>query len=460
MRLAWFSPMPPVRTGIAACSAELVDALASEHEIDVYPHDSHDFVWRNRLRPYDLTVYQLGNSSHHDYQWPYLFRYPGLAVLHDAHLHHARAAALLRTSRAADYRAEFVANHPGAGADLAELAVAGFDNHLYYYWPMRRLVMAASRMTAVHTPTLAAELQDELPDARIEAIRLGHGVAVSPVAALEARARVRTHLNISPDAIVVGVFGGLTPEKRLPQILDAFHALLPYSPGAHLLLAGATASHYDLEADLAARGLPLRHLNDGTAQGRAFRRANDGTAQGHGRVTVTGYIEDEAALTDTIAATDVALNLRWPSAREVSGPWLRALAAGVPTITLDLVHTAHVPSLDPRTWLRQGGSGPSAVTVAIDILDEDHSLRLAMRRLASDAALRAELAAAGRAYWQREHSLERMVDDYRRLLPLAAASPRPSPELPAHLVTDGGRVLHGLLEEFGLPDRNPLSGVH
>ena len=28
--------MPPVRTGIAACSAELVAALASDHEIDVY----------------------------------------------------------------------------------------------------------------------------------------------------------------------------------------------------------------------------------------------------------------------------------------------------------------------------------------------------------------------------------------------------------------------------------------
>ena len=100
MRLAWFSPMPPVHTGIAACSAELVGALAEEHQIDVYgdhaqgPASAHGFVWNHQRRPYDLNVYQVGNSSHHDYQWPYLFRYPGLVVLHDAHLHHARAAAL------------------------------------------------------------------------------------------------------------------------------------------------------------------------------------------------------------------------------------------------------------------------------------------------------------------------------------------------------------------------------
>src|SRR6478672_11119996 len=110
MRLAWFSPMPPVRTGIAAVSADLVPALADEHAIDVYTHtNAYDFVWRHRQTPYDVVVYQMGNSSHHDYIWPYLFRYPGLTVLHDAHLHHARAATLLRTKRVQDYRSEFAA---------------------------------------------------------------------------------------------------------------------------------------------------------------------------------------------------------------------------------------------------------------------------------------------------------------------------------------------------------------
>src|SRR5215203_2462116 len=120
MRLAWFSPMPPVRSGIAAYSADVLDGLASAHEIDLYVHitqggdarlrSAHDFVWRQAREPYDLTVFQLGNSSHHDYMWPYLFRYPGLAVLHDVHLHHARAAALLRERRADAYRAEFAAS--------------------------------------------------------------------------------------------------------------------------------------------------------------------------------------------------------------------------------------------------------------------------------------------------------------------------------------------------------------
>ena len=141
MRLGWFSPFPPVRTGVAACSAELVAALGRRgHEIDRYPEAAaHDFVWRRRLAPYDLVVYQFGNSSHHDYEWAYALTYPGLVVLHDTRLHHARAAFLLRERRAADYRAEFQWNHPGVPPDVAELAVAGFDSRLYYDWPSRRL---------------------------------------------------------------------------------------------------------------------------------------------------------------------------------------------------------------------------------------------------------------------------------------------------------------------------------
>jgi glycosyltransferase involved in cell wall biosynthesis len=446
MRLAWFSPVPPVPTGIAACSADLLAALSADYEIDTYVDESafamasahppagsmrirsaHDFVWRHRQTPYDLTIFQLGNSSHHDYIWPYLFRYPGLTVLHDVHLHHARAAALLRTRRAADYRAEFSAAEPDTSADAAELAVAGFDSHLYYMWPMTRLVARASRMVAVHTPWTAVDLRERAPGAAIDTIRLGHGALVTPECAGAARARVAARHGIASDAVLFGCFGGLTPDKRIPQVLSAFAALLPYAPGARLLLVGAAARHYDVAADVAARGLQRSTV-------------------------ITGYVETDEALTEYIAACDVTLNLRWPTAREVSGPWLRCLAAGKPTVIVDLAHV-DVPALDPRTWQEIGtASGePRAapVCVAIDIVDEDHSLRLALRRLALDAELRAALGRAAAGWWLREHAPERMFEDYRRVIPLAMARRAPRPDLPAHLVDDGDRTLRRLLQPFG-----------
>ena len=509
MRLAWFSPMPPAASGIATCSAELVAGLSAEHQIDVFVdepaarttvhgtgtlHSAHEFLSRHRARPYDLTVYQLGNSSHHDYLWPYLFRYPGLVVLHDPHLHHARAAALLRTNRPDDYRAEFAASHPDAAPDLGELAVAGFDNHIYYACPMNRLVIQASRMTAVHAAPGAAALTADIPGAYVRHIHLGHGELLSDAQVAALRTKLRRERRITEEAVVFGVFGALTPEKRVPQVLDAFEALLPYSRDAHLILAGAPALYYDVAADVEKRRLGPH-------------------------VTITGYLESETLLTECIAACDVALSLRWPTAREISGPWLRALAAGRPTIIMDLEHLADVPSLDPRTWrlnaagigdsslgtrgsgvalraspredpftdperlipnpgsripnpkppayaaerLRRGlavappectGSGggqiPDPVTVAIDVMDEAHSLRLAMRRLAADPALRAALGSAGRAYWRREHSRARMLEDYRAALAAAAALPVPDPALPRHLVNDGDGRLATLLGGFGV----------
>ena len=113
----------------------------------------------------------------------------------------------------------------------------------------------------------------------------------------------------------------------------------------------------------------------------------------------------------------------------------------------DLTHLSQVPSLDPRTWQLQGLATPTLratrasseggpVTVAIDILDEDHSLRLAMARLAADSDLRRSLGLAARTYWEREHTVERMVEDYERVMRRAVDLTAPETERPPHLCPD------------------------
>ena len=371
--------MPPSRTGVAPYSAEVVEALRADHLIDVYPEArAHDFLWTHLRQPYDLIVYQLGNSTLHEYIWPYLFRYPGLTVLHDGRLHHARAAALLRRERRDDYRTEFAASEQDVSPDAAELGIVGLDNYLYYNWPMRTLVVEASRVTAVHAPILAEELRTRHPGAIVESIRLSQGEVISDSRIRDARARIRTLYGIPDDVVLFGVFGGLTPEKRVPQVLRALAATMLYSANVRLILAGAAPAHYDVEKDIEELGLEKQ-------------------------VTVTGYLDDDDDFTDHLAACDVSVNLRWPTAREVSGPWLRALAAGRPTIIIDLAHMADVPALDPRTWTvaplgSPSDALPTPVTIAIDVLDEDHSLRLAMLRVANDPDLRDRLGVAAREY--------------------------------------------------------------
>jgi len=425
MRVAWFSPLPPAATGVAGYSADLLPMLdAAGLAIDRYQAiNAHDFVWRHRLTPYDLVVYQLGNSEWHEYMWAYLFQYPGLVVLHDPRLHHARAAQLFRMRRIDDYRREFAYNHPRASPSAAEYAVQGLRGAAFYYWPMVRAVVDSARLVAVHNEFVASELRDSHPSARIE--RIHQGVpALSP--APGASARVRRRHAIPLDSLVFVVFGLVTAEKRVEPILRAFSALGTRSSRgatAHLLLVGAN-------------GLPDL----------------DSLIQAHGvadRVHVTGYVAgDEIA--DYLAAGEVVLSLRWPTAEETSRTWAEALSASKATIITSLPHTADVPSLEARTGLPTSRAH-EPVAVSVDLLEEDGGLLAAMARLADDGSLRERLGGAGHQYFRREHQMSVMADDYVRLINTAAAMPIPAVErLPAHLTDDYGALAASIAREIGV----------
>src|SRR3984893_14273669 len=87
----------------------------------------------------------------------------------------------------------------------------------------------------------------------------------------------------------------------------------------------------------------------------------------------------------------------------------------------------------------------------IDLLEEGESLRTAMRGLAAEARLVESLARAGHAYWAREHTLEVMVADYRRVIKEAAARPVPAvADLPAHFTNDYTGLARRIARQLGV----------
>lgn len=430
VKVAWFSPMPPSRSGIAGYSAELVPALRQRgHAIDVFDDGvAHDFVWKQRREPYQLTVFQLGNAACHDFMWAYLFRYPGIVVLHDAQLHQARALYLTKRwlPRRRDYLAEFHANHPEAPPDVGELVAAGLGGNVFFHWPMVRLVIERARVTVVHNQRLADTLREQHAGAAIQAVEMG---VPEPVADSSAAHAVRRSHGIPDTAVVLAAFGGITPEKRIGHIIRALSAIAARHPQLHLLLVGNPAGHYDAQEDARTWGIA-------------------------DRVHLAGFVAD-ADLPAYLRAADICACLRWPTNRETSASWLRCLAAARATIITDLVHLADVPMLDPRGWRAVDVHHPSRdpVAVGIDLLDEEHSLQLALERLAADGGLRDQLGRTGRAWWTTRHRLEMMVDGYDRLLAGATETAIPRPALPAHLTDDGSATLHEIVQNLGVADR-------
>ena len=96
-KLAFVSPLPPERTGIADYSAQLLPALAEHYDVEVVVTQNRvtdhwvqhhlkvrDVSWFTANRnEFDRILYQVGNSPFHQHMLALLSQIPGTVVLHD-----------------------------------------------------------------------------------------------------------------------------------------------------------------------------------------------------------------------------------------------------------------------------------------------------------------------------------------------------------------------------------------
>ncbi|HDL6961763.1 TPA: glycosyltransferase, partial [Yersinia enterocolitica] len=101
LRMAYISPLPPVKSGISDYSAELLPELAHYYNIDVVCEQIEEITddwilsncsildskqFRDSYDSYDRILYHFGNSRYHAYMVPLLIEIPGVVVLHDFYL--------------------------------------------------------------------------------------------------------------------------------------------------------------------------------------------------------------------------------------------------------------------------------------------------------------------------------------------------------------------------------------
>ena len=380
MRVAWFTPFSIRRSGVAAYSAAVLAGLCrdADLDIDVYVDDgdpadlesrlgggvdvraAHDFVWKHARRPYDLTVYQLADASSHAYMWGYVVRYPGLAVLHDVVLHHARRAQRVGARRG-EYRAELRYDRPELHDGVEGIAALGVP-HLLARWPLLRPVLETARRTAVHDQGAADELRRRYPGRRIDVLRFGVGdPGWSPPAG-------------DASGVVFTAVAHTTCVGRIEAVLRALRRVRRETP-ATLCILGPLEDGTGLASAVAAAGL-------------------DADA-----VTVAEPASGTAAVTVPPPRADVCICLPHRSG-EVTDTWMRCLAAGRATIVRARGRLADLPLLDASSWRNLHGSPDDGVAVGVDPRREAETLWLAMRRLAVDGDLRRVLGDRARAWWR------------------------------------------------------------
>ena len=362
MRVAYYSPLPPERSGIADYSALLLPELGRRLELAVVRR-------RSRRAPRaDLALYHVGNDpDHHWWIVEALRRRPGVVVLHDFVLHHLVAGMTLGRGDRDGY---LDAMQREAGAVGRMLAHGVVDGLLPPVWERRAHEFPLTGEVLVHATGLIVH-------SRYVERRVREQGYAGPVWRIPHPAWPRpeglTPAELPEGRFVVGCFGHLNPAKRLPQLLDAFALLRERVPQALLLLVGPLAP-----------GLSL-------PPGEGVQRLD--------------YVGEDR-LWSLLNATDVCVSLRFPTMGETSGVVVRALTVGKPLVVSDIGWFAELPD---------GAAAKMAVGEG-----EVAALAETLESLARDPGRRRAMGEAARALAEREHALAAAAEAYTAALEEAA----------------------------------------
>ncbi len=314
IELQWASPLPPIRSGVADYAAEILPHLAASAPVEVVRPpgwEPPDEGWAKGLRfvPADsqpkrgqIPILHLGNNQYHLWIAHRLRCQGGVVVLHDAVLHHLLVEEAAGEGAWERFARELEAAYPGRGAALARARRWGFSGLLDpFLFPARSVLLSKSRAVLVHSRRAAAAVAAELPGVSVRHVPL----AVARLAGGQ-RAKVRARLGVAPGETVAVHLGYLTPAKGLATVLEGVAALRALGVMVRLLVVGEGGESSALDDSVARLGIAAQ-------------------------VTRWGWASQEE-LAGILAAADLGVVPRYPTAGETSAAVLRFLAAGRPVL--------------------------------------------------------------------------------------------------------------------------------
>jgi glycosyltransferase involved in cell wall biosynthesis len=232
-------------------------------------------------------------------------------------------------------------------------------------------VIAAAQGLIAHSHYVQQQVAAMRPDLPVGVVPMG-----VPLPAPRERHAARARLGLPADALILASFGHINAYKRLEPTLRALLELRDEHPDVRYILVGSISPNYDVAGLIQRMGLASA-------------------------VQVTGYVP-RATFEDYVAAADICLNLRYPTAGETSASLLRLLGAGRPTLVSATGAFAELPP---------------GVAAQVDVDGSEGDLILAYcRLLARRPEVAQAMGAQARAYVAREHTLDAAAQGYMRFL--------------------------------------------
>lgn len=329
-RIAFFSPLPPLQSGISDYSMELVNELSKYFFIDIYIDNDYTpnvelnnnvsvqthNQFKKRKDEYFDIIYQVGNSEYHFYMLSYIKEYPGTVVLHDYNLHGLMYHQMSVKNNVAIYKQYLYEDYDKGFVDnYVNDILTGKSTAKEFELPSNGLVTNHAKKIIVHSDYSKRKLLEK--NINRDVTKILH-YAPGNDQLLE-KSECRKLLDMPKDKLILSTFGHIHETKRIIPILKAFQMITQQNDHAVLYLVG--------KPSISIEKVIHQFIDE------------EGIS---GKVIITGYI-DLNLFETYIGATDICLNLRFPYNGETSGSLMRILSVGRCVIVNDLGSFSEIP---------------------------------------------------------------------------------------------------------------------
>lgn len=323
--IAYFSPIPPNKSGIANYSSILLPFLSKYWDIDIfidgytttepYLQSNFDIYYYKRFealnnsKNYDEIIYHVGNSDNHSYMFDMIKKYPGIVVLHDVFISGIIQWMTARVGKLDEFIEEVIYSHGNHGKELVNMAKKNIIPWDSIVWdlPMSRRVINQAKKVIVHSNWDREIISKHYPDLIDKVSIIPHFSKIT----INDKKIDKTVLGFSQDDFLICTFGFVVSTKKIDSIIENLANFLKNNSNCKFVIVGDFNGVY---AESVRQVINRLGLSD--------------------KVKLTGFI-DEFQYQQYLGICDVCIQLRKNFRGGGSGTVNHALGAGLPIIVTD-----------------------------------------------------------------------------------------------------------------------------
>lgn len=332
MRIAYFSPFNPLKSGISDFSEEIIVKIQKYADVDIFAAERNvsnkeildkfdiynikDYYKENIRKKYDTAVFHIGNNLKcHKEIIEVFMKFGGILELHDLCIHNLVAGWIFDELHDAEqYINVMTYCHGKKGAETANDYLAGkigppWDGNNMLEYTLSKFLVDRAEAVIVHSDMVKQMLLAVSPNAKIIIIN-HHTEKIYKNNYLEYKTECRRKLGFEENILIMGAFGYATKSKRIIETIEALNKFKNNKNDKFIYLIVGKVDGIDVEAKI----LEYNMKNN---------------------VIITGFTELEDFKL-YMGACDFCFNLRYPTQGETSGSLHRMLGMGKPIIVSDI----------------------------------------------------------------------------------------------------------------------------